>query len=85
MSTNAQKLTYIKKNRDAILQRSKDYYENNKEKRKEYRRNKYNNMTDEEKQKVNEYHKEWYRKLNIEKKNKTKENLRNRYHAIKVC
>ena len=42
-------------------------------------------MADEEKEKVNEYHKEWYRKLSIEKKNKIKEDLRNRYHAIKIC
>ena len=48
MVTNIQKLSYYQKNRDTILQRSKDYYENNKEKRKEDRRNKYNNMSNEE-------------------------------------
>ena len=39
---------YKKKNRDKFLQKSKDYYGNDKEQRNEYRRNKYNNMTDEE-------------------------------------
>ena len=29
MSEESQKLTYYQKNRDAILQRSKEYYENN--------------------------------------------------------
>ena len=45
-------LTYYQKNRNTILKRSKDYYENNKEQRKQYRRDKYNNMTDEERLKV---------------------------------
>ena len=30
MRTSTQKLTYYQRNRDTILQRSKDYYENNK-------------------------------------------------------
>ena len=30
MTTSTQKLTYYQRNRDTILQRSKDYYENNK-------------------------------------------------------
>ena len=48
MNANTQKVTYYQKNRDKLLLKRKDYYENNKERRKEYRRNKYNNMTDEE-------------------------------------
>ena len=30
MTTSTQKLTYYQRNRDTILQRLKDYYENNK-------------------------------------------------------
>ena len=30
MTTSTQKLTYYQRNRDTTLQRSKDYYENNK-------------------------------------------------------
>ena len=30
MTTSTQKLTYYQRNRDTLLQRSKDYYENNK-------------------------------------------------------
>ena len=57
MITNKQKETYYQRNRNKLLQKSKDYYESNKEQRKEYRRNKYNNMTNEEDKKC----------LNIEK------------------
>ena len=39
MSNTTQKVTY-QKNRDKLLQKSKNYYEDNKEQRKEYRRNK---------------------------------------------
>ena len=33
-------LTYYKKNRDVILNKAKDFYKNNKERLKEYARNK---------------------------------------------
>ena len=45
MVENNQSLTYYQKNRDAILQRSKEYYGNNKEIRKAYRRDRFHNMT----------------------------------------
>ena len=34
MATNTQKETYYQGNRDKLLQKSKDYYENNEEQRK---------------------------------------------------
>ena len=37
-------LTYYQKNRDAILNRAKDYYENDKERLREQARNKYKNF-----------------------------------------
>ena len=36
MTANGQKLTYYQRNKDAMLQRSKEYFEKNKNKRKEY-------------------------------------------------
>ena len=66
MSNTTQKVTDYQRNRDKLLQKSKNYYENNKEQRKEYQRNKYNNVTDGERLKVLEYRREWYHKLNLE-------------------
>ena len=57
MSTNTQEITYYQKNRDKILNKAKECYQKTKEKRKEYRKNRYHNMTAEEKNKVNEYRK----------------------------
>ena len=85
MSTETQRLTYYQKNRDAILARTKKYYEKNKEKRKEYQINRDSNMTKEEKAKLNEYRKAWYHKLDFEKKNKLRKYYRDRYCAITVC
>ena len=38
---------YYEKNKDMLLQKSKDYYEKNKYQRKEYRKSKYNDMSEE--------------------------------------
>ena len=53
-----QNVTYYQKNKDKLLQKSRDYYEKNKEQRKQYRRNKYNNMNDEERLNVLKYRRE---------------------------
>ena len=42
-------LTYYQKNRDVILNRAKDYYENDKERLREQTRDKYRNLSEEEK------------------------------------
>ena len=83
MSNTTQKVTY-QKNRDKLLQKSKNYYEDNKEQRKEYWRNKYNNMTDEERLKVLEYRREWYHKLNLERKRKVNNYSNNKNKLITV-
>ena len=44
-------LTYNQKNRDVILNRAKDYYENDKERLREQARDKYRNLSEEEKNK----------------------------------
>ena len=46
---NSVELTYFQKNRDAILNRAKDYYENDKERLREQARDKYRNLSEEEK------------------------------------
>ena len=74
---------YKKKNRDKFLQKSKDYYGNDKEQRKEYRRNKYNNMTDEERLIVFKYRREWSHKLDLERKRKLN-NYSNKHRLITV-
>ena len=48
-------LTYYQKNRDVILNRTKDYYENNKERLRKQPRNKDRNLSEEEKNKKREY------------------------------
>ena len=65
-------LTYYQRNRDVILNRAKDYYENDKEGLREQVRNKYRNLTQEVKNKKREY-------LNIseEKKKRLKEHQKN--------
>ena len=52
MSENTN-LTYYQKNRDVILNRAKDYYENDKGRLREQARDKYRNLSEEEKNKEN--------------------------------
>ena len=85
MSENSQKLTYYQKNRDTILQRSKVYYENIKDKRKAYQRDRFHNMSNKQRDKLNEYRRAWYCKLDEEKKNNIRKGARDRYYTIKVC
>ena len=42
-------LTYYQRNREVILNRAKDYYENDKKRLKEQARDKYGNLSEEEK------------------------------------
>ena len=44
-------MTYYQRNRVAILHRTIDYYENDKERLREHTRNKYKNLSEEEKNK----------------------------------
>ena len=67
-------LTYHKKPRDIILNRAKDYYENDKKRLRRQTRDKYRNLSKEEKNKKREYGKNRYRHMSEEKKGKLKEN-----------
>ena len=48
---NSNELTYYQRNRDVILNRAKDYYENDKEGLREHARDKDRNLSEEEKTK----------------------------------
>ena len=47
MSANTQQITHYQRNRDKILNKTKEYYQKNKEKRKEYRKNQKNKVKTE--------------------------------------
>ena len=60
-------LTY-QKNQDVILNKAKDYYENDKERLRKQAREKYRNLFEEEKIKKREYGKNRYHNMSEEKK-----------------
>ena len=66
---NPVELTYYQINRDVILNRSKDLYENDTERLRRQARNKYRNLSEEEK---TEYGKSRYHNMSEEKKTNTK-------------
>ena len=70
-------LTYHKKPRDIILNRAKDYYENDKERLRRQARDKYRNLSEEEKNKKREYRKNRYCNMSEEKKQRLKEYQKN--------
>ena len=61
-------LTYYQKNRGVILNRAKEYYENDKERLREQVRDKYRNLSEEGKNKMREYGKGRYHNMFEEKK-----------------
>ena len=76
-------LTYYQRNRDVILNRAKDYYENDKERLREQARDKYRNLSEEEKNKKREYGRNRYRNMSEEKKQRLKEYQKNYREAKK--
>ena len=60
--------TYYQKNRDVILNRAKDYCENDKRRLREQARDKYRNLSEEDKNKKREYGKIRYHNMSEEKK-----------------
>ena len=65
-------LTHYQRNRDVILNRANDYYENDKERLRGQARYKYRNLSEEEKNK-REYGKNRYGNMPEEKKQRLKE------------
>ena len=54
------KTTYYQKNRDVLLNKSKEYYRNNRELIQERANNKYKLLSEDEKEIVREYHRNRY-------------------------
>ena len=76
-------LTYYQKNQDLILNRAKDYYENDKKRLREQGRDKYSDLSEEEKNKKREYGKNRYLNMSEEKKKRLKEYQKNYREAKK--
>ena len=70
-------LTYYQRNRNVILNRAKDYYENDNGRLREQARDKYRNLFEEEKNKKREYGKDRYRNMSKENKQRLKEYQKN--------
>ena len=77
-------LTYYQKTRNMILNRSKDYYENNKERLRLKARDKYKykDLSEEEKNKQREYGKNRRRNMSEEEKKRLKE-CQKKYHEVR--
>ena len=80
---NSAHLTYYQKNRDVILNRAKDYYENDKERLREQAIDKYRNFSEEDKDKRREHGKNRYYNMSEEKKQRLKEYKKNYREAKK--
>ena len=65
--------TYYQRNTDVVLNRSKEYHKNDKERLREQARNKYRNLSENEKIKKREYGKNRYQNMSQENKQKLKE------------
>ena len=65
---NSVELTHYQRNRDVILNKAKDYYENDKERLRGQSRGKYRNLSEEEENKKTEYGKNRYHNISKEKK-----------------
>ena len=76
-------LTYYQRNRDVIVNRAKDYYENDKERLRRKARDKYRNLSEEDKNKKREYGKTRYHNISEEKKQRVKEYQKNYCEAKK--
>ena len=70
-------LTYYQRNRGVILNRGKDYYENDKERLKKQARDRCKKLSEEEKNNKREYGKNRYNNMSEEKKQRQKEYQKN--------
>ena len=66
-------LAYYQRNRDVILNKAKDYYENDKERLRERSGDKYRNLSEEEKNKKWEHGKNRYHNMPEKEKKRLKE------------
>ena len=75
--------TTYKKNRDTILNREKDYYENDKKRLRKQGRDKYRNLSEEDKNKKREYGRSKDHNMSEEKKQRLKDHHKN-YRETKI-
>ena len=75
--------TYYERNRDAILNRGKDYSENNKELLRKRAKNKYREMS-EEKNIKREYGRNRYHNMSEKKKQRLIMRLKNIFHSASM-
>ena len=80
---NSTELTYYQRIRHVILNRAKDYYENDKERLREQARDKCRNLSEEEKNKKREYGKKQIPQNARKKKQRLKEYQKNYREAKK--
>ena len=76
-------LTCYQRNRGVILNRVKDYDENDKERLSKQVRDKYRNLSEEDKNKKREYRKNRYHNMSEQKKQRLKEYQKNYQDAKK--
>ena len=75
--------TYYQRNRDVIINRAWNYYENDKKRLRQQARDKYRNLSEEDKNKKTEYGRNKYHNMSEEKKQKLKEYQKNYREAKK--
>ena len=77
------KTTYCQRNRETILNRAKEYYENNKERLREKAWNNYRELSEEEEHIKGEYGRNRYQNMSEENKQRLKEYQKNYCEAKK--
>ena len=70
-------LTYYQRNKDVIINRAQNYYENDKKRLREQGRDKYRKLSKEDKNKKREYGRNRYHNMSEEKKQRLKEYQKN--------
>ena len=71
--TKMSETTHYQRTRDAILNRAKDYYKNDKERLRDNARDKYRNLSEIDERKKREYGRNRYHNMSEKKKQKLKE------------
>ena len=75
--------TYYQRNSDAILNRAKDYYKNDKKSLRDNARDKYRNLSEDGKNKNREYGRNRYHNMSQKENQKLKEHRKNYCEANK--
>ena len=73
---------YYQTHKESLLQKQRDFYDNNKELIKKQAKNRYHSMSPEEEKKRSENAKKWFNNLPEDKKIIKREYAKNRYHNM---